>query len=192
MPVLPAELGRSGLVRGAVPALVAAVVLVLDQASKVGVSGWLGSGAGPRRWELLGKYLALEYVENTGAAFGLLRGQGTLITAVALALLAAVVAVYWLLAPPSPELSVGLGLVVGGALGNLLDRVRLGYVVDFVAVGVWPKFNLADSAIALGVLALAWRAMAGSDDEPADRGEGGERALVPGDGRPRGGASAGG
>ena len=51
---------------------------------------------------------------------------------------------------------MSLGLLVGGALGNIIDRVRLGYVVDFVAVGVWPKFNAADSAVTIGVLMLAW------------------------------------
>ncbi len=53
-------------------------------------------------------------------------------------------------------LAVSLGLLVGGALGNVIDRVRLGYVIDFIAVGIWPKFNLADSAVTIGVVLLAW------------------------------------
>ena len=55
-----------------------------------------------------------------------------------------------------PLFHVGAGFVAGGAIGNLIDRVRLGYVTDFVAIGPWPKFNIADSAITVGVLILVW------------------------------------
>ena len=58
-------------------------------------------------------------------------------------------------APPLWQ-TMALGAILGGAIGNLLDRIRLGYVVDFVSIGPWPNFNVADSAITLGVLALIW------------------------------------
>jgi signal peptidase II len=72
---------------------------------------------------------------------------------------------------PSLFLSIGLGLLLGGAVGNLIDRFRLGYVVDFVAVGIWPKFNIADSALTNGVLRLAeqyWRGETMRDETAPD------------------------
>lgn len=152
--------------RGLIPPAIAVVVVALDQASKAVVTAWLGPGSPERRWEVLGRFLAVEYVENTGAAFGVLRGQGALISVVAAVILVAVVAGFWRAATRSPWLSFGLGLVVGGAAGNLIDRALLGYVVDFVAVGTWPKFNAADAAITVGVLLLGWGATAASDRLP--------------------------
>ncbi len=58
--------------------------------------------------------------------------------------------------PHSRLLQLGIGLIVGGAIGNLIDRLRLGYVVDFIAAGTWPKFNIADSAITIGLMLMAW------------------------------------
>jgi signal peptidase II len=139
--------------------VVIASVFVLDQAVKLGMTAWLGPDSAAHRWELAGRFLAFEYVENRGAAFGLLAGQTLLLA------LAAVVATLILLTglaratATSRLVSIGLALVVGGALGNLIDRVRLGYVVDFLAVGIWPKFNVADCAITIGLLLLGWYAV---------------------------------
>jgi len=113
--------------------------------------------------------LALTYVRNTGAAFSLLAGAPGRLRRpfFALVTLAACTAALWMLrtVPRRDRLSrLGLGLVVGGALGNFADRVRLGEVVDFIEVGVrnvytWPVFNVADSAVCVGVALLAWRTL---------------------------------
>ncbi|CAA9540812.1 MAG: Lipoprotein signal peptidase [uncultured Thermomicrobiales bacterium] len=153
-----------------VPFAVAAAVVVLDQAIKAAVASALGPDQPDHRVEVLGRLLALEYVQNTGAAFGTLRGQGVLLSAMALLTVGALVAYYRTLVAPSHPMVFALGLLLGGAAGNLVDRLRLGYVVDFVAVGVWPKFNLADAAITVGVVLLGWHLLLPQPDpdpEPA-------------------------
>lgn len=145
-------------VAGRIVAVMVAVVLV-DQLTKAGIVDWLGPGQAVHRWELAGPWLAFEYVENTGAAFGILAGRVWLLSA-----LAVLVGFGFLLAfrsdlPRSGPLRLSIGLVIGGGVGNFIDRVRLGYVVDFVAVGVWPKFNVADSAITIGLIVLALNAL---------------------------------
>jgi signal peptidase II len=142
--------------RFVVPALIAAGVVLADQASKAAVTDWLGPDAPRRSWEPAGEFFAFEYVENTGAAFGSFPGQSDLLIVVALAVIAGLVVYYRRVPGPSRLLGLCLGLLVGGALGNLIDRWRLGHVVDFVAVGIWPRFNLADVAVTLGVAILAW------------------------------------
>lgn len=137
----------------------ALAVTVFDQATKALVVSWLGPDQSVQRWELSGPWLAFEYVENTGAAFGILAGRVWL-----LSILAFVVAVCFLVAfrkdlPSSRWLRLSIGLVTGGGIGNFLDRLRLGYVVDFLAVGVWPRFNLADTAITIGLILLALTAL---------------------------------
>ena len=162
----PGETGANPVRRIGVPFALAAVVVALDQTLKAIVVAALGPDQSDHRIEVLGAILALEYVENTGAAFGALRGQGGLLSALALLTVGALIAYYRTLATPSRPITLALGLLLGGAMGNLADRLRLGYVVDFVAVGVWPKFNLADAAITVGVVLLGWHLLAphpGSD-----------------------------
>jgi signal peptidase II len=142
-----------------VPATIAGIVILLDQLTKFAVAGWLGPGESTHRRELLDPILAFEYVENTGAAFGVLRGQTDVLILVALAIVAGLVVYYLRAVRPSIALAASLGLLAGGATGNLIDRLRLGYVIDYVAVGVWPNFNVADMAVTLGVLFLAWHAL---------------------------------
>ena len=141
------------------PATLALAVALLDQLAKAAVVAWLGPAQPRHRAELIDAVLAFEYVENTGAAFGSFRGQSSLLAAVALAIVAGLVVYYRRVTRPTPLLAASLGLLAGGALGNLIDRLRLGHVVDFVAVGVWPKFNVADAAVTLGVLLLAWHVL---------------------------------
>lgn len=98
----------------------------------------------------------LTLTHNTGVAFGLFQGQGLLVT---LAALAFVLGLVWtvLRDNPSPGFLISLGLVLGGAAGNLTDRVRYGSVIDFLDFRVWPVFNLADSCITIGVAWMAWQ-----------------------------------
>jgi signal peptidase II len=149
------EMRRSRRVRtAAVIVAMIAVVVAADQLTKASIVAWLAPPAIERRWELLGPYLAFEYVENTGAAFGILAGRTWLLSVLALAVGCWFLAAYRQHLPYSVTLQVAVGLVLGGAVGNLFDRVRLGYVVDFVAVGPWPRFNVADSAITMGLILL--------------------------------------
>jgi signal peptidase II len=108
------------------------------------------------RVEVLNGWLALEYTQNRGAAFGVLSGLAPILAAASLAILTGLLAVYSRQLKPAHWQTVAIGLISGGALGNLIDRVRLGHVVDFVSVGPWPNFNVADSAITVGVLVLLW------------------------------------
>jgi signal peptidase II len=101
-------------------------------------------------------FLRLTYVENRGAAFGLLQNQTLLFILVGLVVVGGLIASYRHLPTVPPLLNLALGLQLGGALGNLVDRIRQGYVVDFVDLTWWPVFNVADSAIVVGVCAMAY------------------------------------
>jgi len=129
----------------AVPAL---VVLVLDQVSKYLVLRSLQHG---RVIDLLGGLVRLDFTRNTGAAFGIFRSGGLVFAAIAVLVAVGIALSHQRVARSGYLVRLGLGLVVGGAIGNLLDRVRFGYVVDFVDLRWWYVFNLADSAIVAGV-----------------------------------------
>ena len=131
-------------------AAVALVVLGLDQVTKIVVEAELTRGE-PR---VVTGPLELTLTYNDGIAFGLASGAGPLVVVLALV---ALVALGWFVAsaPPGWPTAIAGGLILGGALGNLLDRVTRGEVVDFVSLPAWPAFNLADVAITFGVLALA-------------------------------------
>lgn len=129
--------------------------LVLDQSSKWLVSEWLGRDAATHRWELAGRYLAFEYVENIGAAFGILAGRTWFLSVLAVVVAGIFVALFHSGIRHDRLLRVALGLIIGGACGNVADRVRMGHVTDFIALGTWPKFNVADSAITVGLMLIA-------------------------------------
>lgn len=110
---------------------------------------------------LFDRFVQITYTTNTGAAFGLFPDQGVLFVVVAVVVIAAIIAYYSQLPDGYGLARVALGLQLGGALGNLIDRLRQGYVVDFLDVNFWPLknwpvFNLADSAIVVGVVLLAF------------------------------------
>jgi len=131
-------------------ALVLAVVLVSDQASKRIVSHAIVPG------EQVGVLPGIELVHtrNHGVAFGLAAGDRALVAALVLVALAALL-VYFFTHAHRPLVWLPTGLLLGGALGNLLDRVRTGSVVDFIQLPLgWPPFNLADASIVVGVLLL--------------------------------------
>lgn len=151
--------------------MVATGVVVLDQASKAIVLATLGPGHADGDVALIGSAVAIEYAENRGAAFGLLGGQNVLLAVMAVAVLVGLATFYWRQRAPSRWLVGAVGLIVGGALGNLVDRVRLGYVVDFVAIGPWPNFNLADSAITVGVVSLTVLMLVADPPRPPQAGK---------------------
>jgi signal peptidase II len=133
----------------ALAATLCGLVVAADQAAKAAIEAHLVSG------EYIGVLGPLELTlsHNSGVAFGLAGGAGLkliLVTALALG----VVGYLFARDPGRPWMWVAAGLVGGGALGNLIDRIRAGAVTDFIAVGSWPPFNLADVSITLGVLLL--------------------------------------
>ncbi|MBI4322497.1 MAG: signal peptidase II [Chloroflexi bacterium] len=138
---------------------VALVVFALDQATKIMAASYLGSANGREHLEVIGSWLRFAYVTNSGAAFGILQDRTTLFTIIAF--LAIPILIFFHNSLPSGGwiAKICVGLLLGGTLGNLVDRVRFGYVVDFIDVGVgnlrWPTFNVADSAFVIGVFVLA-------------------------------------
>ena len=138
--------------------LVLVAVLAADQLTKALVRSELAVG---ERREVF-PFLDLVRVNNDGIAFGFLGGgQALVVVAVAAALVGLVV--FFALHTDRPWVWLPTGLLLGGALGNALDRVRDGAVTDFVKVPHWPAFNVADVAITAGVVALVFSLDAGRD-----------------------------
>jgi signal peptidase II len=131
-------------------ATVAGVVAV-DQATKAIAVASLDRG------EKVNVFLGIDltHVRNKGVAFGALSGGGTLVV-VLIAVAIVLLLVYFAANTNRPLLWLPVGLVMGGALGNLVDRAREGAVIDFVDPVFWPAFNLADASIVIGVLALLY------------------------------------
>lgn len=130
-------------------ALVAAFVVAADQTTKALVKSSIALGESRR----LLPGVSLVHAENSGVAFSLLTGSEAIVVAVTAAIIAGVVVLFARMRGRR-LLWLAVGLIVGGALGNLLDRVRTGAVTDFIQLPHWPAFNLADTAITLGVVAL--------------------------------------
>lgn len=154
----------------ALVSLIAAMVLVVDQISKTLVMATLGPSAGGGAFELVPGVLWLLYVENTGAAFGLFQGRNPLLALVALVIVLLLAIWFRAVAAATPWGALALGLQIGGALGNVVDRLRHGFVIDFIDVPFWPTFNLADSAITIGV-AILLVVVLRSDAQRASQGE---------------------
>ncbi len=133
--------------------LLALAVLVADQASKAYIVSRFAPG---ESLPVLRDVFHITYVENSGAAFGLLAGQRWLFLAVALLSLALLWQQRRLFLEGDRWRRLGAGLFLGGALGNVLDRLRLGLVIDFLDLRFWPVFNIADTAICLGIGAIIW------------------------------------
>ena len=153
--------GSRGRGWGAAIALAVGVIAV-DQLTKGIVRGSLEPG---ERIDLIfGIDLAL--VSNRGIAFGFLGDGGALVLVVTVLALAAML-VWFATAPSRAGLWVAVGLLVGGALGNLIDRLRIDSVTDFIDPPLWPAFNFADIAITFGAVALVLSVLWGDHAEPA-------------------------
>lgn len=111
------------------------------------------------RHPLLPPVLFLTYVQNTGAAFGLFKGQQWLFLLVSLVVIGWLVREFLVHPDREPLTRWAEALILGGTVGNLMDRLRFGYVVDFLDLRVWPVFNVGDSAITIGVALLLVRAI---------------------------------
>ena len=132
----------------------AALIVVLDQLTKAWLVSFLAPGESVA---VVGDWIRLVHSQNDGGLFGLLRGQAVIFGFVSLIVVGLIV-LYHARANPSRYLSITLGLLLGGAIGNLVDRFRLGYVVDFVDAGIgdlrWYTFNVADTAISFALILL--------------------------------------
>ncbi|MEL5848002.1 MAG: signal peptidase II [Candidatus Igneacidithiobacillus chanchocoensis] len=134
-------------------------VIFLDQGVKLWLSQIWRVGQGI---VVIPGFLNFRLVHNTGAAFSFLAGAGGwqrwLLVAIALLVIVVLVAILRRLKPGAHWIAIALTLILGGAMGNLIDRIRLGYVVDFIGVHwgnlYWPYFNIADSAISIGAVML--------------------------------------
>lgn len=146
--------------------LLAAAVVVADQVSKGLVVNRIERG---ELVQVLGP-LDFTHTHNDGIAFGLAGGGGILVIALASVALVALGA-FIASAPESNLTWVSGGLILGGAAGNLVDRVRLGHVTDFILLPGWPAFNLADCAITVGVILLAFALIRGGSEKRSPRGE---------------------
>ena len=142
--------------RIALVAAVAVLVFLLDRVTKIAVESSLAVGASV---DVVGEWVRISHVTNSGAAFGLLPERTTLLSILSVVAVFAIVYYYRRLAANSLLVSATLGMQLGGAIGNLVDRVGQGYVVDFVDVGIpgglrfW-SFNVADSSIVVGIIAV--------------------------------------
>ena len=126
-------------------------VLALDQATKALVRANVTVGSRDPVFPAVD----LVHTRNTGVAFSLFQGSGAPLIVFTVVAMAAVV-VFFALRPDRPGVWVPVGLLLGGAGGNLIDRIREGAVTDFIDLPLWPAFNVADVAITFGVLALLY------------------------------------
>lgn len=136
---------------------IAALVFVLDQATKFLVVQFIPLYQSWAPLPGLARVFQFTFTTNTGAAFGIFPQLGGVFMVVAIVVIASIVIFYHHLPIENFWVRVSLGLQLGGALGNLFDRLTRGYVVDFVDIGFWPIFNLADLSIVIGVALLAYQ-----------------------------------
>jgi signal peptidase II len=164
----------------------AAAIVIADQVTKAIVTSSLRPGESK---PILGDLLRIVFSQNSGALFGLFKDNAAMFGIVSLGVIALIV-LYHGRSGNSPYMTITLGLLLGGAIGNMIDRLRLGYVVDFVDGGIgsvrWYTFNVADAAISLSILLLfaaalrpslaEWRpnAEAGAGGDATPRAEGAE------------------
>ena len=144
--------------------LVLLIVVGLDQLTKHTIAANIAPGETKKFLPLIN----LVHVRNTGVAFGFFSGGGALVLVLTLLALAVLIS-YLALRPDRPYLWLPTGMLVGGAIGNLIDRVASGSVIDFIKLPHWPAFNVADTSITFGVLVLLW-VLEGkaSDERPQD------------------------
>lgn len=141
---------------------IAAIVIVIDQASKFTVRNALAIRETWTPIEALGDYFQIVHWKNTGVAFGLFPGVGWIMPFAGLVFLTLIVLFYKPILNGSFSFAIAIGLQLGGAIGNLIDRLNpeIGYVVDFIWIWKYPVFNLADCAVVIGagiLLITLWK-----------------------------------
>lgn len=138
----------------------AALALALDQLTKFVVRQTL---EWHHSWPVTG-FFRFTHIHNTGSAFGLFQDQNLPLLFVSLVGVLALAYIYQTQVRPTLLLRLSIALMLGGALGNLIDRIHQGHVTDFIDVGPWPVFNIADSSIIVGLCVMAWVLIMRRDD----------------------------
>jgi signal peptidase II len=151
----------------------AAVIVALDQWTKALVRNNLDFEEMWAPWDWLLPYARIVHWKNSGAAFGMLPGFSDVFTILAIVVAIAIFIYYPQVPRGDWTLRLAMGMQLGGALGNLVDRLTQGYVTDFISVGTFPVFNVADSSISVGVAVLIlgmWinERRSGSEKSPPD------------------------
>ena len=157
-------LGRSQVYKDLVLLPLAALVFLADQFSKSLVREFLAL----RESIPAEGFFRISHTYNTGSAFGLFQGQNSPLILASLIGVTVLVLIYYSQRRPTLLLRLSLGLQLGGAAGNLLDRVLLGRVTDFLDVGAWPIFNVADASIVTGLVLLGWIFVTGGREAKRD------------------------
>lgn len=146
----PRRFAAAALLRDWLVLPLALLVWILDQLAKAAIVRWMESGQSIPE----SGFVRLTFTTNTGSAFGLFPNQSLALIIASFLAVGVLLLFYGSRARHSPWVRLSIGLQLGGAFGNLTDRLVRGYVVDFVHVGPWPVFNLADSAIVVGLILL--------------------------------------
>lgn len=156
---------RRGIGKPAIVLVTGLVILVADQVSKAAVVAFLALG---ERMRLISDVVQIWHVENRGAAFSLFQGGSIVFVAVSILSLGMVAYFQRSLRDRAWWVHLVLGVVLGGTLGNFIDRLRQGYVTDWLSVGFgdtrWPTFNVADSSIVVGIGILVLYLLLNSQD----------------------------
>ncbi len=134
----------------------AATIVALDQLSKYFIRSQLAHG---ESFSIIDGFLQITHVQNTGAIFGLFADWQLLFIIAAIGSIVLVVVYYIKMKETHVVFNIALGLELGGAIGNLIDRIGQGHVTDFIHLSIWPVFNIADSAIVIGVVLLVYVAL---------------------------------
>jgi len=134
--------------------ILAGIIIILDQYTKNLVRANLNYGEVWTPWEWLMPYARIVHWYNTGVAFGLFQGMGLLFTFLPLIVVIFILIFYSRLAGGNWWLRVAIGLELGGAIGNLVDRIKIGHVTDFISIGDFAVFNVADASITIGVVVM--------------------------------------
>ncbi|MCL5935371.1 MAG: signal peptidase II [Firmicutes bacterium] len=138
--------------------IVSLLTFLIDQASKIFIMKTIVQG---QSFPVIANVFHITYIHNPGAAFGLMANRTSFFIAVSLLVIAGIIIFYKKSRARTGIMPAAMGLIAGGALGNLFDRIRFGEVIDFIDLRVWPVFNLADSAIVIGAglfMIALWRA----------------------------------
>lgn len=150
---------------------IAGTIVLLDQISKTLVRVYIPLGDFWAPWRWLVPYARLVHISNAGAAFGMLPHLSDIFTILSIVVVIAIL--YYFPKVPRSDwlLRLAMGLEMGGALGNLIDRLQQGHVTDFVSIGKFPVFNVADASISIGVVLMVFSLWSKDQESHAPDGE---------------------
>lgn len=128
----------------------ALLIIIIDQLTKFFVSKNMPINSSI---PFIKNILHITYIQNRGAGFGLFQGQQLILIWISVIVIG-IIFYYYDKIPADKSVQLAVGLILGGTIGNLMDRIRLSYVIDFIDFRIWPAFNIADSCITIGVILL--------------------------------------